>query len=395
MPYIKFDNPKSFASNKESSSAFIHYLSKEDFTIENLSKEFFFNQSSKLIPDFEVIESIDKNRKGLGKNDAKFYTGSVNLSAEELLFLNNDLNKIKEYTVKVMELYAAQFNKSLNIDNLNWYAKIEKNRYYKGDDKEVENGTAKQGDIKPGIHAHFIIGHKSKDNNTKISPKTNHRNTTKGPIVGGFDRDSFKEICELKFDEMFKYLRPIEQTYRYNKIKANGSLDKQVQIISGMADDRIDRRGYHLLTHTEKEGKIEKLANFICFGGSKSSVKMIDVELLVKIEKENSYSGHIYRSLLSLNRNMKDGKTPQEYNLTELIINHAQFLLKSDTHTPKQTQSSVIAMNQKFAEEYQSSWSNIPLIIPNVGLGNSHSETQDDIAEAMRRKKKKRRIIKR
>jgi hypothetical protein len=90
MAYIKIDKPSGSAGNKNSCSDFISYLSKEDFKDDPTSKEFLFNHTSQLIPDYIAINAIDGNRKGLGKNDAKFYTGSINFSEEEILFIGND-----------------------------------------------------------------------------------------------------------------------------------------------------------------------------------------------------------------------------------------------------------------------------------------------------------------
>ena len=145
MPYIKFDIPKGTSSNKGNCNSFVEYLKKEDADLKS-EKEFFFNQSDEMINSRIVIDSINTNRQGLKKDDAKFYTGSINLSEEELRFIDNDFDKIKEYTIEVFKQYADNFNKDLTIEDINWFAKIESHRYYKGNDEEVIKGKVKQGE---------------------------------------------------------------------------------------------------------------------------------------------------------------------------------------------------------------------------------------------------------
>jgi hypothetical protein len=143
MAVINFDTPKGSATNTSSCFAMVKYLEKEDEE-KGVNKEFFFNQPKNMIPGHVVKEEIDSRKKGLGKEDAKFYSGSINFSQEELSFLKNDKEKIKNYVCEVFKLYAANFNREgLTIDNINWFGKLEDNRYYKGTDQEVIEGNNK------------------------------------------------------------------------------------------------------------------------------------------------------------------------------------------------------------------------------------------------------------
>lgn len=328
MPYLKFDKPSGSVGNKNSCSDFISYLTKEDFKDDPTSKEFLFNHTSHLIPDYLAIDAIDGNRKGLGKNDAKFYTGSINFSEEELRFIGNEPDKIKEYSIKVMEQYAQNFNRGITINDLNWFAKIEQSRYYKGDDPEVIAGTRKQGEVKEGLntHVHFIVGRKTIDGRMKISPKTNHRDTQKGPIKGGFDRDEFKHLCENTFDEMFGYLRPLEESYEFNKIRKNGSIDEKFVLANKFANELVKKETYEMQSIEQKEYRIQQLANYICYGIDKENVKKIDVNALLLQERMFGHSGYVYRSLVNLNRAFKQGKIPKVYDLTEKVMDFAFYL---------------------------------------------------------------------
>lgn len=332
MPYLKFDNPSGSSSNAGTCYAYINYLSKEDFIDNPLSKEFFFNHESSEILDSYVVDAIDSNSKGLTRNDAKFYTGSINFSEEELLFIGNDSSKIKEYCKKVMEQYASNFNRGISIDNINWFGKIEYKRYFKGDDEDTVKGIAIQGEVKPGLntHVHFLVGRKSKDKRLKLSPKTNHRNTQKGPIKGGFNRDEFKMQCEKVFDEMFGYLRPLEESYQFYKIQANGNVDEKVILNNQRANEIVKKESYISQSIEKKESRIYKLANFICHGADREVTKRINIDEIINFEKNSEHRGYVYQSLVNLNRLIKQGKAPEEYDLTNRILAYANFLAQKD-----------------------------------------------------------------
>ena len=38
------------------------------------------------------------------------------------------------------------------------------------------------------MHCHLIVSRKDQSNKKKLSPLTNHKNTKKGKVIGGFDR---------------------------------------------------------------------------------------------------------------------------------------------------------------------------------------------------------------
>jgi hypothetical protein len=60
----------------------------------------------------------------------------------------------------------------------------------------------------------------------KLSPLTNHRNTKKGVIKGGFDRTNLFQQAEKDFDELFNYNRSFEY---YNTMK-NGRISEQLNM---------------------------------------------------------------------------------------------------------------------------------------------------------------------
>jgi hypothetical protein len=332
MPIVKFDTPQNHADNKGSCEKFLNYLEKEDKD-KGIDKEFFFNQNSKYILNYDVKSAIDNNRKSLGKDDAKFYTGSINLSEDELKYLKNDFKKIKEYTIEVMKEYAQNFNKGLDINNINWYAKIESNRYYKGDDPEVKSCKVKQGETKPGLntHVHFIVGRKSVDGKMKLSPVTNHKETSKGPIKGGFNRDIFKEKSERVFDIMFKYNRPLDSTYEFNKIKKGNDIDKKFQALDSTSKQKALNSSYNSLTTEQKEKRLSSLIYYIQFKASPDK-NVLDKVKLMNAERDYAYDGSIYKSLINLNWRIQNNRIPNETDLTDFILLNAEHLNQTSDH---------------------------------------------------------------
>ncbi|WP_282036296.1 DUF5712 family protein [Saccharicrinis aurantiacus] len=326
MPYIKFDTPSS--SNAGSVTGFLEYMSKED-KAKGLDKEFWYNEKDEYIPDYMVQENIDFEQKGVAKGDYRYYTGSINFSEKELSFCKNNEKSLKEYSKRVFEEYAKNFNKGLSSSDIRWFAKLESNRYYKGSDKEVINGNVKSGDIKPGLntHIHFIVGRKTSDNKRKVSPITKHIATKEGAVKGGFSRDNFKNRTEKAFDNYFCYNRPIEESYRYlNTIsKTDNRLERNKALISA-SDKKQSLLKYDLLSIPEKEQKLNTLINFMQYGGAKEKRFIIDSKQVLQSAASNNYNGDVYKSLLNLNLKIKEGYKPQDKDLTNQILSYSKFI---------------------------------------------------------------------
>ncbi|PCH66647.1 MAG: hypothetical protein COC01_07585 [Bacteroidetes bacterium] len=273
--YIKVINPKTDGTkaydNKGSSRVVVNYLSKEDQEL-GADKEMFFNRDKDMISAGEVVEDIDGNTAKLGKGDAKFYTLAISPDDNELSHLGKtptggtgqaragQSRGLKEYTKTVMDEYAKNFNRDLSGKDIKWYAKLEYNRYYKGKDREVRAGGAKQGDLKPGnnMHVHVIISRKDMSNSKKLSPLANEKGGNNSILNGrkvqrGFNRDQFKERTEKAFDGQFNYSRNIQESYRYFNTMKNGSARDKVEMMELSADQqmRVPVKSKEL---TQKEG---------------------------------------------------------------------------------------------------------------------------------------------
>jgi len=167
--FARVHKPGNFVGgdNKGSSGKLFDYLDKENRDHNGLDldeKIGFFNHDSNDISFQIAKESIDKNNKGLGKNDNKFFMLSINPSQNELKHLikistgkevnsidqlsSSDLKKVNEslqkYTRNVMDIYAKNFKRpEINTGkDLIYFAKIETRRSFKHYDKYVIENKA-------------------------------------------------------------------------------------------------------------------------------------------------------------------------------------------------------------------------------------------------------------
>lgn len=252
---------------------FVKYLEKENEEKELEQQGHFFDQQQDRISSEEVIKEIDNNTAKLNKKDPKFYSMVVSPSQGELRAINNDPEKLREYVREMMKDYAASFyrNKTVGVDDIKYYAKIETERTFKGTDREIrenqpyatkilelkkeqrkiERGEA-QGNLKSikrkierlerdaphkidgrritrgmkkeGMqnHVHIILSHKDTTNTFKLSPMSQHKEAETvlngKTIKQGFNRDKFYGAAERTFDRTFNYKRNFVESYRARNV---------------------------------------------------------------------------------------------------------------------------------------------------------------------------------
>jgi len=80
------------------------------------------------------------------------------------------------------------------------------------------------------MHCHLIVSRKDQSNKKKLSPLTNHKNTKKGSIKGGFDRTNLFRQAEQGFDKLFNYNRPITESFEYYNTMKNGTIADQLKM---------------------------------------------------------------------------------------------------------------------------------------------------------------------
>jgi len=210
-------------NNAGSCRQLVNYMEHEDLERmqQGVYTEGFFNLLKNDLYKSQVIKDIDGNIGQLLKTDAKFYAIHVSPSEKELRKMGSteqeQAEAMKRYIREVFILeYAKNFNKGLLADDIKFYGKIHF-------DRDRSNN-------KLNMHCHLIVSRKDQSNKVKISPLTNHRNTKKGAIKGGFDRVILFENVETGFDKLFGYDRQLTETFEYCNTMKNGSVRDKLRM---------------------------------------------------------------------------------------------------------------------------------------------------------------------
>lgn len=221
---IDFPPPsKGTYNNAGSSRKLCNYCEHEDMERmeQGIYTEGFFNLTDDNIYKSQVIKDIDSNIGQLLKTDAKFYAIHVSPSEKELQSMGSteqeQAEAMKRYIREVViPEYAKNFNKGLSAEDIKFYGKIHFSRDRSGNELNM--------------HCHLIVSRKDQSNKVKISPLTNHRNTKKGVITGGFDRTALFENVEKGFDKLFDYNRQLSETFEYCNTMKNGTVTDKLQM---------------------------------------------------------------------------------------------------------------------------------------------------------------------
>ena len=210
-------------NNAGSCRQLANYMEHEDMERmqQGIYTEGFFNLTEDNLYKSQVIKEIDGNIGQLLKTDAKFYAIHVSPSEKELQRMGSteqeQAEAMKRYIREVfIPEYAKNFNKGLSAEDIKFYGKIHFNR------DRSEN--------KLNMHCHLIVSRKDQSNKVKISPLTNHRNTKKGAIKGGFDRTALFENAEKGFDRLFGYNRQLPETFEYCNTMKNGNITDKLKM---------------------------------------------------------------------------------------------------------------------------------------------------------------------
>lgn len=224
-------------NNAGSSSRLARYLEHEDY--ERMEKgiytEGFFNLTEEDLYKSQVVKDIDKNIGQLMKTDAKFYAVHISPSAKELQVMGTteqqQAEAMRRYVREVfIPEYAKNFNKGLSAEDIKFYGKI---HFDRDRSENTENN----------MHCHIIVSRKDQANKIKLSPLTNHRDTKKGIIKGGFDRANLFQQVEQGFDIQFNYNRPLSESFEYYNTIKNRNVDEQIAL-----QDKMDT---HLTAHRQ------------------------------------------------------------------------------------------------------------------------------------------------
>jgi hypothetical protein len=253
--------------NAGSSRQFANYLEHED--MERIQKgiytEGFFNLADNDLYKADVIKDIDINIGQLMKTDAKFYAIHVSPSEKELQRMGSteqeQAEAMKRYIREVFILeYAKNFNKGLLAEDIKFYGKIHFDR--------------DRSDNRLNMHCHLIVSRKDQSNKVKISPLTNHRNTKKGAIKGGFDRVTLFENAEKGFDKLFGYNRQLSETFDYCNTMKNGTVTDKLRMqekeinttIQQQISTSVNQSTNHSVSQSDYSDGLSSLFSILPFG---------------------------------------------------------------------------------------------------------------------------------
>lgn len=222
--HIDFAPPSNGTYNNSGSCRQLaNYMEHED--LERMEKgiytEGFFNFAEDNIYKSKVIKDIDTNIGQLLKTDAKFYAIHISPSESELRAMRNTEQEkaeaMKRYIREVfIPEYANNFNKGLSEADIKFYGKIHFDR--------------SRSNNKLNIHCHLIVSRKDQANKKKLSPLTNHKNTKKGTVTGGFDRMNLFQQAEQGFDKLFDYKRQLVESFYYCNTMKNGTIFERLNL---------------------------------------------------------------------------------------------------------------------------------------------------------------------
>lgn len=245
--HIDFAPPSNgIYNNAGSSRQLANYLEHED--LERMEKgiytESFFNLIDDNIYKSKVVKDIDSNIGQLLKTDAKFYAIHVSPSEKELQTMGSTEQEkaeaMKRYIREVfIPEYAKNFNKELSEADIKFYGKIHFDR--------------SRSDNELNMHCHLIVSRKDQTNKKKLSPLTNHKNTKKGIVTGGFDRVNLFQQAEQGFDKLFCYNRQQTESFDYHNTMKNGSISEQLELQN---QDFTGEKKKEVLQFSKKESNI-------------------------------------------------------------------------------------------------------------------------------------------
>ena len=214
--------------NKGSCSDLAHYIDHEDKDrlAAGLEPLPYTTPDGEEVTTEEVIAAIDANAKGLCRSADKFYHLVVSPSQEEIRAMGSTDEEVYENGQKLIkyisDAYAQNYHRDglIDSDDLELYWKP---HFTRGNDGNLQ------------FHIHGIVSRKTKrlpglgGKQLKISPLTNHKDTTKGAVKGGFDRTVFIQKCEKLFDKLFEYNRKVAETFEFNNAMKHGTVEEKAE----------------------------------------------------------------------------------------------------------------------------------------------------------------------
>ena len=188
-----------------------------------------FDMDGHAVSGAEVMDKIGRLTAHLGKNDAKFYCTMICPSDDEALVMgatvDMQITNGRPFVFDVIDAYAENFNREGVKDRHDLVA-FAIPHVYKSEGKQQIHWHVIQARLSRGFKVEIGDG-KYRTKHYKLSPLTNHRNTSKGAVKGGFDRVAFDGECEKRFDIRYNYERRVEQSFDYLLAEKKGTVEEK------------------------------------------------------------------------------------------------------------------------------------------------------------------------
>lgn len=233
---------------KGSSSDLAHYIDHEDKDrlAAGLEPLPYTTPDGDEVTTEEVIAAIDANTKGLSKSADKFFHMVVSPSQDEVRAMGSTDEEVYKSGLKLIKAISDAYAENFHRDGLLDSSGLElywKPHFTRGNDGDLQ------------FHIHGVVSRKTKHleglggKQLKISPVTNHKDTTKGAVQGGFDRKAFARSCEKLFDKIFEYNRKVAETFDFQNAMKHGTVEEKAE-----QTERLVAEGAEELKASIKEG---------------------------------------------------------------------------------------------------------------------------------------------
>lgn len=296
--HIDFAPPSNGTYNNAGSSRQLaNYMEHED--LERMEKgiytEGFFSLTDDNIYKSKVIKDIDSNIGQLLKTDAKFYAIHVSPSEKELRTMGNteqeQAEAMKLYIREVfIPEYAKNFNKELSASDIKFYGKIHFDR--------------SRSDNELNMHCHLIVSRKDQANKKKLSPLTNHKNTKKGAVAGGFDRVKLFQQAEQGFDKLFGYNRQRSESFDYQNTIKKGAISEQLELQN---QNFTDEKKKNIIQSSEKKNNISCNLDSITEIKHSNNQQCNSILSVFSLRDGNSYVTTLAKELQTQKRKKRKG----------------------------------------------------------------------------------------
>lgn len=259
-------------NNRGSCKGLVSYLGHE--AREKQQDTQFYSKEQQSVSAEEVRTAIDSNTRGLRKQQEKFYSLVLSPSEEELTHLNNDPDRLRQYTRQVMDNYAENFNlkegempqtKQLSSSDLVWYATIHQERKEK---QGEQKGMSKAGRHQ---HVHIIVSAKDRSGELRLNPRSRQSR---------FSIRDWQVQNGKTFQQQFSYEKPTVSE----------------KLTQGMPPEQQQRHQQRI------RDKVAHLNQY--FVGSQK----LDVEKALTIAKEQQYGKGFFFNLHRLTKQYQEGK---------------------------------------------------------------------------------------